>query len=237
MSLRVYPQQTFISWSRNPTFLSKTFRCYSHDIIALTTVESTSSLELLCLWVEQEAMIRYTLENDLICPSSSPAGVGFILFRKWFPSTLYWLSSSELHHFQKQVYVTPPWCIWSSGPLDLCNAYYLVQVRQDDEWKTAFNMPLGHFEYTVMPFGLTNAPAVFQSLVNDVLCDMLNKFLLFGWDSLFDRATLTWSCQGEFSSRLALPSSPRKAPTVLVGAVSITARFTIIVKLLPLSPS
>lgn len=27
-----------------------------------------------------------------------------------------------------------------------------------------------------MPFGLTNAPAVFQTLVNDVLRDMLNKF-------------------------------------------------------------
>lgn len=38
-------------------------------------------------------------------------------------------------------------------------------------------MPLGHFECLVMPFGLTNSPAVFQSLVNDVRCDMLNKFL------------------------------------------------------------
>lgn len=28
-----------------------------------------------------------------------------------------------------------------------------------------------------MPFGLTNAPAVFQALINDVLRDMLNKFL------------------------------------------------------------
>ena len=35
-------------------------------------------------------------------------------------------------------------------------------------------IPLGHYEYLVMPFGLTNAPAVFQSLVNDVLRDMLN---------------------------------------------------------------
>ncbi len=28
-----------------------------------------------------------------------------------------------------------------------------------------------------MPFGLTNAPAVFQALVNDVLCDMINRFM------------------------------------------------------------
>lgn len=31
-----------------------------------------------------------------------------------------------------------------------------------------------------MPFGLNNAPAVFQEYVNDVLRDMLNKFLPVG---------------------------------------------------------
>ena len=58
--------------------------------------------------------------------------------------------------------------------LDLRNAYHLVRIREKDEWKTAFNMPLGHFEYKVMPFGLTNAPAVFQALVTNVLRDFLN---------------------------------------------------------------
>ena len=58
--------------------------------------------------------------------------------------------------------------------LDLRNAYHLVRIK---EWKTAFKKPLGHFEYLVMPFGLTNAPAVFQALINDVLRDMLNRFV------------------------------------------------------------
>ncbi len=61
--------------------------------------------------------------------------------------------------------------------LDLRNAYHLVCIREGDEWKTAFNTPLGHFEYLVMPFGLTNAPAVFQVLINDVLRDFLNLFV------------------------------------------------------------
>lgn len=62
--------------------------------------------------------------------------------------------------------------------LDLSNAYHLVRIKEGDEWKTAFNTPMVHFEYLVMPFGLTNAPAVFQCLINDVLRDMLNKFVL-----------------------------------------------------------
>ncbi len=61
--------------------------------------------------------------------------------------------------------------------LDLRNAYHLVRIREGDEWKTAFNIPRGHFEYLVMPFGLSNSPAVFQALVNDVLRDMVDQFI------------------------------------------------------------
>uniref|UniRef100_A0A674PBR8 Gypsy retrotransposon integrase-like protein 1 n=1 Tax=Takifugu rubripes TaxID=31033 RepID=A0A674PBR8_TAKRU len=68
--------------------------------------------------------------------------------------------------------------------LDLRNAYHLVRIRKGDEWKTAFNTHLGHFEYLVMPFGLSNAPAVFQELVNDVLRDMINVFVVIYLDDI-----------------------------------------------------
>jgi hypothetical protein len=45
--------------------------------------------------------------------------------------------------------------------LDLWNAYHLVRIREGDEWKTAFNMASGHYEYLVMPSGITNGHAVF----------------------------------------------------------------------------
>ena len=62
--------------------------------------------------------------------------------------------------------------------LDLCNVYHLIHIREGDEWKTGFNTHLGHFEYLIMPFGLTNAPVVFQTLVNDVLRDYINVFVV-----------------------------------------------------------
>lgn len=66
--------------------------------------------------------------------------------------------------------------------LDLKNAYHLVRIKDGDEWKTAFNTPLGHYEYLVMPFSLTNAPAVFQRMVNYILRDFLNRFVFsFIW--------------------------------------------------------
>jgi hypothetical protein len=45
-------------------------------------------------------------------------------------------------------------------------------------------MASSHYEYLVMPFGLTNAPAVFQALVNDVLHDMLNRFIFVYQDKI-----------------------------------------------------
>lgn len=68
--------------------------------------------------------------------------------------------------------------------LDLRNAYHLLRIREGDEWKTAFNTPLGHFEYLVMPFDLTNAPAFFQALVNDVLRDFLNRTVFVYLDDI-----------------------------------------------------
>lgn len=47
----------------------------------------------------------------------------------------------------------------------------------------------GHYKYLVMPFDSTNASAVFQALINDVLSDMLNRYVF-----VYLNKVLTISC-------------------------------------------
>lgn len=41
-----------------------------------------------------------------------------------------------------------------------------MRIHEEDEWKTASNSPLGHFEYLGMPLSLTNI--LFEAQLNDV---------------------------------------------------------------------
>jgi hypothetical protein len=68
--------------------------------------------------------------------------------------------------------------------IDLHVAYAQVRITDRDEWKTAFRTRYSHFEYLVMPFGLTNAPASFQNLVNDVLQEFLDLFVIVYLDDI-----------------------------------------------------
>ena len=55
--------------------------------------------------------------------------------------------------------------------LDLSKGYYQVAMRECDMAKTAFVCHRGKFEFLRMPFGVKNAPAVFQSLMTNILQD------------------------------------------------------------------
>lgn len=145
---------------------------------------------------EQEAMehyIRDSLAAGIIRPSSSPVGAGFFFVDKKDKTLRPCIDYRGLNNITvKNKYplplidsaFTPLHGTTIFTKLDLRNAYHLVRIREGDEWKTAFNTPLGHFEYLVMPFGLTNAPAVFQALINDVLRDFLNRFVFVYLDDI-----------------------------------------------------
>ena len=145
---------------------------------------------------EREAMEKYltdSVHSGIIRPSTSPVGAGFFFVAKKDKTLRPCIDYRGLNQITvKNRYPLP--LINSAfellqeatvfSKLDLRNAYHLVRMREGDEWKTAFNTPLGHFEYLVLPFGLSNAPAVFQALVNDVLRDYLNRFFFVYLDDI-----------------------------------------------------
>ncbi|KAI7804820.1 hypothetical protein IRJ41_020769 [Triplophysa rosa] len=137
--------------------------------------------------------IQEALKNNFIRPSTSPASAGFFFVIKKEGSLRPCIDYRGLNTITvKNRYPIP---LMSSAfqllqkarvfsKLDLRSAYNLVRVNEGDEWKTAFSTSNGHWEYQVMPFGLANAPAVFQTLINDVLREFLNHFVFVYLDDI-----------------------------------------------------
>jgi hypothetical protein len=69
--------------------------------------------------------------------------------------------------------------------LDLKNAYYRIRIRERDEWKTAFRIKYGYFEYKMILFGLVNAPAIFQAYINKALAGFININYVTYLDDIF----------------------------------------------------
>ena len=133
-----------------------------------------------------EKYLREALTTGIIRPSSSPAGAGFSFLGKKDGSLClsinYWGINDIKNRYPLPLMTTVFKLLQEATTftkLDLCNAYHLVWIREEDEWKEAFNTPTGHWEYLGKPFGLTNAPAV-----NDVLWNMNNQFVFVYLDDI-----------------------------------------------------
>ena len=58
--------------------------------------------------------------------------------------------------------------------IDLRWEYNNVHIKEGDKWKTVFITRQGLFEATVMYFGFSNTLATFQSIINDILGDLIH---------------------------------------------------------------
>src|SRR6266508_4539728 len=68
--------------------------------------------------------------------------------------------------------------------IDLASGYWQVEMDENSQDITAFVIPWGLYQFNVMPFGLTNAPATFQRLMNYILHDYLNDFVVVYLDDI-----------------------------------------------------
>ena len=62
--------------------------------------------------------------------------------------------------------------------IDLQSGYWQMPVKPKDVYKTVFKMRWRLYEFLVMHFGIINAPAQFMNMMNDLLGEYLDKFVL-----------------------------------------------------------
>jgi len=58
--------------------------------------------------------------------------------------------------------------------MDLRWGYNNKWIKEGDEWKAVFTTLEGSFEPIVMFFRLMNLPVTFQTMMNEILCDLIN---------------------------------------------------------------
>lgn len=92
--------------------------------------------------------------------------------------------------------------------LDLAKGFHQILVKDEDQKKTAFSTPFGHYEFIRMPFGLKNAPSTFQRLMNSVLREQINKTCVVYMDDILVFST---SLEEHINSLRSIFNTLRKA--------------------------
>jgi hypothetical protein len=130
--------------------------------------------------------LKELLDLGLMRPSVSPWGAPVIFIRK---KDGLWRLCIDYHQLNKAT-IKNQYSLSSIDALfdqmkgkkvfskiNLGLGYHQLQIKEDDVPKTAFKMRFGHYEFTVLLFGLTNTLGVFMSLMNEVFCEYLDKFV------------------------------------------------------------
>ncbi len=68
--------------------------------------------------------------------------------------------------------------------LDLQKAYNQIRIKTEEKWKTAFCTRYKLYEYLIMLFGLTNVSAICQKVINNILQQYLNIFVIAYLDNI-----------------------------------------------------
>ncbi len=158
---------------------------------------------------KQTKQITELMNKDLICESASSWDF-LILFIKKKKSTWWmYIDYRVLNNITVKNEYSLLWiqkCLnWIDKAqylikLDLTLSYYQVCVIKDDMKKTVFNTHYDKYKFTAMLFELCNALMTFQSMMNSILWNLLNKFcliylnnILIFSDSISDHQKHLWT--------------------------------------------
>jgi len=157
--------------------------------VYLLSLVKRNSLDI---WIDEE------LRKGYIQPSTSPIAAPFFFVKKHNRSLQSVIDYRALNGITiKNHYPIPRIADLTESlskasiftKIDLRWGYNNVCIKEGNEWKTAFITRQGLFEATVMYFGFSNAPATFQSMMNNILGDLiciqlvmvyLDDILIFG---------------------------------------------------------
>lgn len=142
---------------------------------------------------EVESQVTDMLNNGIIQHSNSAFSFPVLLVKKKDNS---WRLCVDYRHLNaltvKSKYTVPVidelldelfGASWFSI-LDLRAGFHQILLHQGEEYKTAFQTYLGHYEFRVMAFGLTGAPDTFQKAMNHTLALVIRKCALVFFDDI-----------------------------------------------------
>ena len=133
------------------------------------------------------------LEGGIIVPAKSPFGAPVLFQSKQDSSLRFCVDYRALNKITiKNRYPIPLiadcfdqlCCAKYYTKIALRSGYWQVRIKTGDEPKITCVMRYEAFEFKVMPFGLTNAPATFCTLINQVLRDFLDQFVVVYLDDI-----------------------------------------------------
>lgn len=99
------------------------------------------------------------------------------------------MKDAEPIPYQEELLASFGQSVWFSK-LDLSKGYWQIPLEKTSRRYTAFQTPLGLFQFKVMPFGLVNAPATFARLMRIVFCNVPNTVSFFDDVAIHNK---TWS--------------------------------------------